>query len=165
MVDQGLVNQVWFVVSPQNPLKSAGSLLNEYHRLHMVNLGIEGDNRFRVSDVEFKMPRPSYTIDTLIYLKEKYPQHEFKVVIGSDSIQNIRNWKNTDLLLRDYTFLVYERPAHPITHAASNIIPVKAPLLDISSTYIRNNVKQHRSIKYFVPENVASEIDLNNYYR
>ena len=105
VVNRTDVQQVWFVVSPQNPFKQAGSLLNEYDRLHLVNLAIENDEtRLRASDVEFKLPRPSYTIDTLIYLEEKYPQHEFAIVMGSDGFINIKRWKNADILLKKYSF-------------------------------------------------------------
>src|SRR3989339_302073 len=92
------LQQVWFVVSPQNPFKQEHSLLNEYHRLHLVQLAVEEDTRLRASDIEFKMPKPSYTIDTLVYLKEKYPQHQFTIIMGSDSFQNLPKWKNASLL-------------------------------------------------------------------
>ena len=91
------VQQVWLVVSPQNPLKTSSVLLNEYHRLHLVRLATDGDQQVKVSDIEFKLPKPSYTIDTLVYLKEKYPQHEFSVIIGSDSFQNLPRWKNYEI--------------------------------------------------------------------
>ena len=104
------VQQVWLIVSPQNPLKPSNTLLNEYHRLHLVNLAIEGNVKLKASDVEFKLPKPSYTIDTLTYLKEKYPQNEFVVVMGSDSYQNLTQWKNYTTLISNYSFIVYQRP-------------------------------------------------------
>ena len=165
VANSGHVDQVWFIVSPQNPLKKSNSLLNEYHRLHLVNLAIQNDIRLKTSDIEFKMPRPSFTIDTLIYLKEKYPHHEFMVVMGSDSLLNIEKWKNAELLLKEYTFLVYKRPGFELDRQHSNIITLEAPLLDISSTYIRNTLKQNKSIRYLMPDAVANEIESNNYYK
>jgi len=159
--------QVWFVVSPQNPFKTAGSLLNEYHRLHLVNLAIENDEtRLRASDVEFNLPRPSYTIDTLIYLEEKYPQHEFSIIMGSDGFVNIPRWKNADILLKKYTFYVYVRPGfETIDTLGANVTILKAPLLNISATAIRDNIKDHKTIRYLVPENVRKEIEDSRYYK
>ena len=104
------MDQVWFVVSPQNPLKPSSVLLNEYHRLFLVQLAVEEDPRLRATDVEFKLPRPSYTIDTLTYLQEKYPRHEFSLIMGSDSFQNLKRWKNYELLVKNYPFIIYRRP-------------------------------------------------------
>ena len=111
------IQQVWFVVSPQNPLKPSSVLLNEYHRLHLVQLALGDDPQLKASDVEFKLPRPSYTIDTLTYLKEKYPQHRFSIIMGSDSFQNLPRWKNFDLLLKNYSFIIYRRPGFEITES------------------------------------------------
>ncbi len=165
VADNTNVDQVWFIVSPQNPLKKISTLLNEYHRLHLVNLAIENDSRLRVSDIEFKLPRPSYTIDTLIYLQEKYPAHTFSVIIGSDSFQNIHNWKNSDLLLKNYSFMVYERPGFEVSSELSNVTILKAPLLDISSTSVRKTIEEGKSIRYMVPEKVLEEITLGRYYK
>src|SRR6201987_1840618 len=95
------LNQVWFVVSPQNPLKASGSLLNEYHRLHLVKVAIEEENKLRASDIEFHLPKPSYTVDTLAYLKEKFPQHQFSIIMGSDSFSNLINWKNYEVIAKN----------------------------------------------------------------
>jgi nicotinate-nucleotide adenylyltransferase len=160
------VDQVWFVVSPQNPFKTSAMLLNEYHRLHLVQLAIEGDPLLRASDIEFKLPRPSYTIDTLVYLSEKYPQHTFSVIIGSDSYQNLPKWKNTEIILRDYSIYVYQRPAFEQKQAKEkNVRFLTAPLLDISATSIRKAVQEGKSIRYLVPEKVREEIERNNYYK
>jgi nicotinate-nucleotide adenylyltransferase len=161
------LEQVWFVVSPQNPLKPATSLLNEYHRLYLVQLAIEGAKDLRASDIEFKLPKPSYTIDTLVYLQEKYPNHEFSVIMGSDSFQNLPKWKNSDSLLRNYPIYVYKRPGHeslPIYPGSKAIHDLDAPLLPISSTLIRKNIKERKSIRYLVPEAVREEIERNGYY-
>lgn len=160
------VQQVWFIVSPQNPLKPANSLLNEYQRLHLVQLAIEGEVHLKASNIEFQLPKPSYTIDTLMYLKEKYPQHEFTIIIGSDSIQNIKKWKNYQILLANYTFLIYTRPG--FTSNLPNQINLQyltAPLLQISSTQIRQLIKEKKSIKYLTTDAVKKEIEANNYYK
>jgi nicotinate-nucleotide adenylyltransferase len=160
------MQQVWFIVSPQNPLKPAAGLLNEYHRLHMVRIAIEEDPRLKVSDVEFKLPKPSYTIDTLTYLQEKYPQHEFSIIIGSDSFQNLSKWKNSELLMEHYPFIIYKRPGfEPGDTSRAKTTILNAPLLDISATAIRNNIKQGKSIRYLVEEKVREEIERNNYYK
>ena len=160
------IQQIWFVVSPQNPLKKSSTLLNEYDRLYMVRTAIENNVRFRASDIEFKLPRPSYTIDTLTYLKEKYPQNEFTVILGSDSLQNISKWKNSDLLLKNYTLQVYQRPGFEVQSSPEkNIHLLAAPLLDISSTYIRTAIQQGKSIQYLVPDKVLEEIERNGYYK
>lgn len=161
------LDQVWFVVSPQNPLKPSAGLLNEYHRFHLVQLAIEGETQMRATDIEFRLPRPSYTIDTLTYLVEKYPGHRFSVIMGSDSFQNIRQWKNYEKLLRDYPLIVYQRPGKEIaeTPAAPQVTITKAPFLEISATQIRDKVRQGKSIRYLVPENVREEIEKNGYYK
>ena len=163
--DNTEIDQVWFVVSPQNPFKPSGSLLNEYHRLHLVNLAIDQDNRLMASDIEFRLPKPSYTVDTLTYLKEKYPSGDFSIIIGSDSYLNLHKWKNADLIMSNYELYVYPRPGFDvIDKLPGNIRLVKAPLLDISSTEIRAAVKAKKSIRYLVPDKVKEEIEKTGYY-
>ncbi len=159
------LQKVWLVVSPQNPLKQSRTLLNEYHRLHLVKLAVEDDNSLDVSDIEFKLPKPSYTIDTLTYLSEKYPQHEFSVIMGSDSYQNLGNWKNPDLLLESYKFHLYLRPGFPVKNLHKNASIVEAPLLEISATQIRTLIQQNKTIRYMVPDKVRMEIEQNRYYK
>lgn len=160
------MQQVWYVVSPQNPLKPSAGLLNEYHRLHLVRLAIEEEPKLKASDVEFKLPRPSYTIDTLTYLREKYPQHQFSIIIGSDSFQNLPKWKNFELLVKDYAFIIYKRPGFEITETwNARVTILDAPMLDISATEIRNNIREGKSIRYLVEEKVREEIEGNNYYK
>lgn len=160
------MQQVWYVVSPQNPLKPSAGLLNEYHRLHLVRLAIEEEPKLKASDVEFKLPRPSYTIDTLTYLREKYPQHQFSIIIGSDSFQNLPKWKNFDLLIKEYPFIIYKRPGFEINETwNARVTILDAPMLDISATAIRNNIREGKSIRYLVEEKVREEIEGNNYYK
>lgn len=160
------LDQVWFVISPQNPFKVNHTLLNEYQRLHLVRLAIEGENLLRASDIEFYLPKPSYTIDTLTYLEEKYPDHLFSVILGSDSFQNMKRWKNADILMQRYPIYVYNRPGFEIsTPQASNIFVVDAPLLQISASQIRKMVRERKSIRYLVPDIVKEEIEKNGYYR
>jgi len=160
------LNKIWFVVSPQNPFKSNNTLLNETHRLQLVRLAVEQDNRIKVSDVEFSMPRPSYTIDTLTYLKEKNPDDSFSIIMGSDSFQNLDKWKNYKMITEAHTIYVYKRNGFEInnTHGA-NIIELNAPLLQISATYIRELIKAGKSIKYLVPEIVREEIETRKFYK
>lgn len=160
------LNQVWFIVSPQNPFKASASLLNEYHRLHMIKTAIDGENKLRASSVEFKLPKPSYTVDTLAYLKEKYPNHEFSIVMGSDGFQNIDKWKNYEVIIKNHSFFIYKRPGFEIKKGfGANIIQLEAPLLDISSTRIRDMLKEKKSIRFLVPDVVLEEIESNSYYR
>jgi nicotinate-nucleotide adenylyltransferase len=161
------LEQIWFVISPQNPLKKAGSLLNEYHRLYLVQVSIEDEPALKASDIEFRLPKPSFTIDTLTYLSEKYPTHEFSIIMGSDSYQNLSEWKNYQQLLKLYPVYVYERPGFlpEKKYENANAIFLKAPLLEISSTYIRKIIKEGKSIRYLVPEKVRIEIEQNGYYR
>ena len=153
------LQKIWFIVSPQNPFKNSDSLLNEYDRLHLVRKAIEEDSRLKASDIEFSLPKPSYTIDTLTYLAEKYPDHKFSIVIGSDSFQNIEKWKNPEALIKSYSFIVYKRPGFEIDNKLqANILVLEAPLLDISATHIRELIQKGKSIKYLVPQIVEEEI-------
>lgn len=167
LLQQTELEQVWFVVSPQNPLKPSAGLLNEYNRLFLVQLAIEGESRLKASDIEFKLPRPSYTVDTLAYLGEKYRQNQFAIIMGSDSFENIARWKNYTFILQHYPVYVYKRPGHEVTelYPPAAVTVLKAPLLEISATHIRNTIKANNSIRYLVPDKVAEEILRNGYYR
>ena len=161
-----LLEQVWFVISPQNPLKKEASLLNEYHRKHLIDLSIEGEKKLKTSGVEFKLPRPSFTIDTLTYLAEKYPQHQFSIIMGSDSFSNIKRWKNYGILLKNYPIYIYERPGFKVLKdQEAHITVLQAPLLEISSTRIRELIHLKKSIRYLVPDIVREEIEQHQYYR
>lgn len=161
------LEQVWFVVSPQNPLKSSQGLLNEYHRLYLVQLAVEQEPRLKAVDIEFRLPKPSYTADTLTYLQEKYPQNQFAVIMGSDSFQNITRWKNYEFILRNFPIYIYTRAGHEVTQYYPNasITTLDAPLLQISATHIRECIRNGKSIRYLVPDKVLEEIERNGYYR
>lgn len=160
------LKKIWFVVSPQNPFKTEASLLNEYHRLHLLRLATEEDNRVRVSDIEFHLPKPSYTANTLIYLKEKYPSNEFVIIMGSDSFQNLNKWKNWETIIENYEIVVYGRPGFKTDNTIkAKLTILNAPQLEISSTQIREHIKAGKSIRYMVPEKVFDEITKGNYYK
>lgn len=167
IVQNTALEQVWFIISPQNPLKKSSSLLNEYHRLFLVQVSIEDEPALKASDIEFRLPKPSYTIDTLTYLNEKFPSHQFSVIMGSDSFLNLPEWKNYNQLLNNYPVYVYQRPGFKPEniYEKAEIYILKAPLLEISSTYIRKIIKGGKSIRYLVPEKVRQEIEQNGYYR
>lgn len=160
------LEQVWFVVSPQNPFKKNKSLLHEFDRFDMVERAIADNSRLKASDIEFSMPRPSYTIDTLVRLQEKHPQHQFKLIIGEDNLEQFANWKNYDKILEYFGLYVYPRPKAPETtfRQHTNVQLVEAPLLDISATYIRDCLRKNRSIRYMVPEVVEEMILRKKFY-
>lgn len=160
------LDQVWFVVSPQNPFKQSSSLLNEYHRLHLIKSAIDGEKKLKASNVEFSLPKPSYTSDTLAYLAEKFPDHKFSLLMGSDGFQNLDKWKNYETIIRNHSIYIYKRPGFEIVeNFGAKIRILEAPLLQISSTYIRNLIKQKKSIRYLVPDIVKEEIELAGYYK
>ncbi|MEO6548248.1 MAG: nicotinate (nicotinamide) nucleotide adenylyltransferase [Ferruginibacter sp.] len=160
------LQQVWFVVSPQNPLKLSSSLLNEYHRLHLVQCAIEGETKLKASNIEFQLPKPSFTVDTLAYAKEKYPLHQFAIIMGSDSFYNITKWKNYEVIINNYPLYIYQREGFPITNTLhADIHVIDAPLLQVSSTQIRQLAKHRKSIRYLVTDIVKEEIESNGYYR
>ncbi len=160
------LEQVWFVVSPQNPFKQSGSLLNEYHRLHLIQSAIEGETKIKASNIEFKLPKPSYTIDTLTYLHEKYPQHQFSIILGSDGFSNINKWKNYENIINSIKLYIYLRTGFDVVNTIeANIEILKAPILEISSTHIRELIKKKKSIRFLVPDVVNEEIESNHYYK
>ena len=160
------LQKIWFIVSPQNPFKPSSTLLNEYDRLHLVQIAIEQDDRLKASDIEFSLPKPSYTSHTLGYLGEKYPSHEFTVIMGSDSYQNLANWKNAEFILANYSIIIYRRPGFEVSdNLSTNAIVMNAPLLEISATYIRENIQQGKSIRYLVPRVVEEEIEKSGFYK
>ena len=167
MAENTDLNKVWFVVSPQNPFKKSKGLLHEFDRYDMVKAAIADNYKLEVSDVEFHLPKPSYTIDTLALISEKNPQHAFKVLIGEDNLINFEKWKNHDQILNQYGLYVYPRPNVKKSEIRShgNVKMVEAPLLDISATYIRQCIKSNKSVRYLVPEQVEQMIRMRNFYK
>lgn len=166
ILNETKLDKIWFVISPLNPFKTSETLLNEYDRFHLVQKAIEDDPRLKASDIEFSLPRPSYTIHTLTYLKEKYPSYSFTIIMGSDGFQNIEKWKNAELIARDYPIIIYKRPGFEIENKLNaSIITLEAPLLNISATYIRKLIEQSKSIKYLVPPSVEKEITSYGYFK
>ena len=160
------IEKIWFVVSPQNPFKVESNLLNEYHRLHLVRLATEEDNRIKASDIEFGLPKPSYTSSTLAYLAEKNPEHQFCIIMGSDSFQNLHKWKNAEYIINNYKIFVYTRPGFEIQNTlGANLQVLDAPLLQLSSTQIRQNIKDGKSVRYLLPDKVLEEIEKGSYYK
>ena len=166
------LDQVWFVVSPHNPLKKKETLLADHHRLYMVQLAIGDNDRLKASDIEFKLPVPSYTIDTLTYLKEKYSKNEFCLVMGEDNLYTLHKWKNADELVNRYSIYVYPRPdsAKPSSLlldqllSKADIHKVNAPLMDISGTFIRDGIKNGKDMSYFLPAPVWKYIKEMHFY-
>lgn len=167
MATQTDLDQVWMVVSPQNPLKKKSTLAKDYDRLHLVHLATEDNDMLRPSDIEFSLPKPSYTIDTLTYLKEKHPSYEFVLIMGGDNLATLHKWKNFELLLRDYSIYLYKRPNYTteVDLDLNKVEFFEAPLLDISATYIRKCVKKGKSIRYLVPEPVHKYLEEQPIYR
>jgi nicotinate-nucleotide adenylyltransferase len=160
------LDKIWFIISPQNPFKESTSLLNSYDRLHLVAKAIENDARMKASDIEFSLPKPSYTSTTLAYLNEKHPDHHFSIIIGSDSFQNLGKWKNFEYIVKNYQIIIYKRPGFEVINTlGAKIQLINAPLLEISATYVRELVKHHKSIKYLVPESIEEEIQNNRFYQ
>ena len=160
------LDRIWLIVSPQNPFKVSQSLLNEYDRLHLIQLATEDDLRIKVSDVEFSLPKPSYTSITLAHLTEKYPTHQFSIIMGSDSFQNLHKWKNYESIISNYPIYVYPRPGFETKNPLNaKLHLVEAPLMEISSTQIRELIKEGKSIRYLVPEKVREEIEKGGYYK
>ena len=166
MANETDLDQVWMVVSPQNPFKDKKSLAKDRDRYNLVHLAIGDNPKLSVSDIEFSMPKPSYTIDTLTYLKEKYPNKIFYLIMGGDNVPTLPKWKNSELLIENYKIYVYKRPGYDLGPLAShpNITSVEAPLLDISSTHIRQLIKERKSIQYLMPDAARLEIETSSIY-
>ena len=162
------INQVWFVVSPQNPFKSPRELIPETFRYEMLELATKNHPKMFVSNVEFSLPKPSYTINTLTHLSKKYPTYEFSLLLGEDNLINFHKWKKYEVILKYYPIYVYPRQhSTPINifEKYPKLIKLDAPLLNISSTYIRHIIKQGKSCKFMVPDPVFEYIKKNNLYK
>jgi len=167
MATQTDLDRVWLVVSPQNPLKPKKTLARDRDRLHLVRLGIGENSALKASEVEFSLPKPSYTIDTLAFLKEKYPKHQFVLIMGADNLGSLHLWKNYEQILAEYELYVYKRPAYELGEFAKypKVKIFETPPLDISATYIRECIKAGKSVRYMVPEAVWEYLESGTLYR
>lgn len=160
------LNKVWFVVSPQNPYKNRKDLLHEFDRLDLVEKAIYDNSKLNTCDIEFALPRPSYTIDTLTQLKLKYPQHEFCLLLGEDNLLHFNKWKNWQQIIDNYTLYIYPRPNAQISalHQDKRLIWIPAPMIDISATFIRKSIQSGRSVRYLLPYEVERYIIEKKFY-
>ncbi|MBM7417715.1 MULTISPECIES: nicotinate (nicotinamide) nucleotide adenylyltransferase [Chryseobacterium] len=164
------MNELWFVVSPQNPFKEKKSLLNDHNRLDMVELAIKNYPDMRASNVEFSLPTPSYTIDTLTYLKEKHPDYSFSLIMGEDNLGSLHKWKNSDLLIKNHHIIVYPRVFEGDKKNSENINNenislIKAPVIELSATEIRNMIKQGKNVRPMLPPEVFEYLDGSSFYK
>ncbi|MCW3071971.1 MAG: nicotinic acid mononucleotide adenylyltransferase [Bacteroidetes bacterium] len=160
------LDRVWFVISPHNPLKKKASLLNERHRLQMVQIAVEDNSKLKASDAEFRLPQPSYTVNTLAHLKEKYPKNEFVLIMGEDNLGSFHKWKNYEEILKYHELYVYPRPEGIKTplHLHKKVKLVNAPHMELSSTMIRTAIKEKKDIRYFIPAKVWEYIKEMHFY-
>ena len=167
MATQTDLDEVWLVVSPHNPLKKKATLARDYDRLHLVRLATDDNPKLRASNVEFDLPKPSYTIDTLTYLAEKYPKKDFVLIMGGDSLATLHKWKNYELLLRDYQIYVYQRPQYDLGDLQNheNVHLFDAPLMQISASYIRKCIQAGKSVEYLVTQPVFEYLEGSGMYR
>lgn len=167
------LDEVWFVISPHNPLKEKHTLLAQNHRLYMVKLAVENHPKFKASDVEFKLSQPSYTIHTLTHLKEKYPKKSFHLIMGMDNLQSLPKWKNYEQIIKNHTIYVYPRQQPPLSFGGGlgvrlnhpNIILTQAPVIEISSSFIRKAILDKKDVSCFMPEKVAAYVSEMNFYK
>ena len=168
MVEYTDIDQLWFVVSPQNPFKKKANLLADYHRLEMVERAIADDERFQASNIEFNLPKPSYTIDTLTYLQERHPNYQFKILMGADNLKSFPKWKNFEVIIENYGVIVYPRPGFDETlpEKFMNIEFAKnTPLMEISSSFIRKAIKEGKNVRHFMPPKAWQYLDEMNFYK
>jgi nicotinate-nucleotide adenylyltransferase len=169
MAEYSDLDQVWFVVTPHSPFKKKSSLLDNHHRYQMVDRAVEDYPNLRASDIEFNLPQPNYTINTLVYLEEKYPDYEFALIMGEDNLKSFHKWKNYEGILEQHHIYVYprisegQRETHFDNHP--KIHKVDAPIMELSSTFIRNAIKEGKNIRPMLPEHVWSYLDEMNFYK
>lgn len=163
------LDEIWMVVTPHNPLKKKAGLLEDYHRMHMIHLATENYDKLKPSDIEFKLPQPNYTINTLVHLKEKYPKYHFSLIMGEDNLKSFPKWKNYEVILEDYEVYVYPRiseldiPEELVNHP--KIHRINAPIIELSSTFIRNSIKEGKNIRPMLDDKVWEYIDHNLFYK
>jgi len=169
MVEFSDLDQVWFIVTPHSPFKKKNTLLDDYQRLEMVYQATKSYDHLQPSDIEFKLPQPNYTINTLVHLEEKYPKHDFSLIMGEDNLKGFHKWKNYEVILENYNLYVYPRISEGKVETQfdghDKIHRVKAPIMEISSTFIRNAIKDHKNIRPLLPAEVWKYIDEMNFYR
>jgi nicotinate-nucleotide adenylyltransferase len=179
MAEHADLDQVWMVVTPHNPLKKKATLLDDYHRLQMVHLATEDFPKIKPSDIEFKLPQPNYTVNTLVHLQEKFPNHEFSLIMGEDNLKSLHKWKNYEAILEHYEIYVYPRiSSEADTSLKGDLVKqnlelknqqkihlIDAPVVEISSTDIRHNIKKEKNVQPLLPHKVWDYIDHNNFYR
>jgi len=163
------LEEIWMVVTPHNPHKNKSTLLNDHHRLQMVFLATESYDKIKPSDIEFKLPQPNYTVNTLAHLKDKFPNHEFSLIMGEDNLKSLHKWKNYEYILEHHDLYVYPRVAANNDEKAKIESPkihfVEAPVVEISSTFIRNSIRENKNIKPMLPEKVFEYITHNLFYK
>lgn len=166
MVQQEGVDELWFVVSPQNPLKERATLLADHHRLEMVRRAVDDNYRLKVCDIEMHLPIPSYTVVTLAALREKYAEREFSLIMGSDNLQTFERWRNYEYILENYKIYVYPRPGSERCALRShpNVTMAEVPMMDISSSYIRQQIAARRDVRYLLTEPVYEYLTEMHFY-
>jgi nicotinate-nucleotide adenylyltransferase len=169
MAEYSGLDQVWLVVTPHNPLKKKSTLLEDHHRLQMVFLATEDYPKLKPSDIEFRLPQPNYTVTTLVHLQEKFPTHEFSLIMGEDNLNSLHKWKNYEVLLQNHDIYVYPRinteTITPEIAAAARIYRVDAPVIEISSTFIRESIKEGKNVRPLLPEKVWQYVTHNLFYK
>lgn len=169
IVEHSDMDELWFVVSPQNPFKQKKSLLNDHYRLDMVELAIKHYPKMRASNIEFSLPKPSYTIDTLTYLKERHPNHTFALIMGEDNLEGLHKWKNADYLVDNHQIIVYPRISENENSQSKysqhpNIHKIDAPIIELSATEIRKMIKERKNTRPMLPPEVFDFLDKNGFY-
>ncbi|NQU86358.1 MAG: nicotinate-nucleotide adenylyltransferase [Mariniphaga sp.] len=167
IIENTKIDQLWFVVTPQSPHKKKNNLLDDFQRLELVHRAIGDDQRMRASNIEFNLPKPSYTVDTLTYLSEQYPKYLFSIIMGSDNLENFHKWKNYETIINNYGIIVYPRPGfdREKVKSLSNITITYAPLIEISSTFIRNAIADGKDVRHFLPPKSWEYLEEMNFYK
>jgi nicotinate-nucleotide adenylyltransferase len=169
MAEHTDLDQIWMIVTPHNPLKKKSTLLDDYHRLHMVHLATASYSKIKPSDIEFKLPQPNYTINTLVHLQEKHPENEFALLMGEDNLKSLHKWKNYEAILEHHSIYVYPRVNSGAENMAFSNHPkikmIEAPVVEISATFIRDNIKIGKNIRPLLPHDVWGYLDHNNFYK
>jgi nicotinate-nucleotide adenylyltransferase len=169
MAEYSGLDQIWMVVTPHNPLKEKNTLLDDYQRMHLVHLATEDYQKIKPSDFEFKLSQPNYTINTLAHLQDKFPKNEFSLIMGEDNLKTFHKWKNYDVILQNHNIFVYPRISSEIENIEFKNHPkihfIDAPIVEISSTFIRENIKKGKNIQPLLPNKVWEYIDHNNFYK